>query len=225
MNQPSTKAVLFDLDGTLLNSIDGILQSFAHTLDTHLPGHGIDRMTMIRKIGEPLLSQMLQFSNGNATLAPRMVETYRRHNLAILPTFALYPGVHDTLMALRARRLITGLVTSKVRESTAISLKAHALEPLFDLILTADDTTAHKPHPEPLLEAARRLGLPPAAILYVGDSTHDIRCALGAGARMAAALWGPFAHEELLALQPHHALRDLTALLHLPELRGTLIRD
>jgi pyrophosphatase PpaX len=177
-------------------------------------------------IGEPIAKQMLGFAGGDQALANRMVDAYRAHNGEILPTMPLYAGVRETLIAIKARGQTVGLVTSKGRGAANISLDGHAIAPHFDLVMASDDTKKHKPDPEPLLEAARRLGIPPESIAYVGDSVHDIRCALGAGCLAVAALWGPFEVETLLALKPHHAVKSLADLveltaLHPPTQRGT----
>lgn len=210
------KAVLFDLDGTLLDSIDGILSSFGHVLKRHVPHKNYTRQELIMTIGEPLAVQMRSFADQDEAMALRMVDDYRVHNLALLPNIPLYPEVHETILALRARGFKTGLVTSKGRDSASISLDGHGLRPLFDLVMTADDTSKHKPDPMPLVVAAQRLGLEPSAMVYVGDSVHDLRCAQAAGSVDIAALWGPFLREDLAALQPQYMIESLPELLALP---------
>jgi pyrophosphatase PpaX len=204
---------LFDLDGTLLDSIEGIVASFAFALDTHMPGHPYTRHDLIMKIGEPLPVQMQQLARGDAALASRMVASYREHNRRLLPTFELYPDVALALDALSARGFRLGLVTSKARASAAVSLERHDLARRFPLVMTSDDTARHKPDPMPLTVAAARLGLDPAEILYVGDSVHDVNCAHGAGCIAAAALWGPFDPEDLKRLAPRYLVRSMLDLL------------
>jgi pyrophosphatase PpaX len=207
------QAVLFDLDGTLLDSIPGILASFEHALGKHLPGQTFDRQFMINKIGVPLEQQMLEFADGDANLAETLVTEYRAHNLQLLPKFPLYPNVEKTLTELRQRGYVMGLVTSKFKGSAMVSVEAHRLGRFFDLIMTSDDTTRHKPHPEPLLVAMKRLKLEPTKMVYVGDSVHDINCAHSAGAHAAAAMWGPFQRQDLLALKPKYVLETMDDLL------------
>ncbi len=210
------RAVLFDLDGTLLDSIEDILNSFRHVLERHVPHKSYSRDDLVRLIGEPVVTQMRYFVDGNVTLADVMVDDYRSHNRARLPDVPLFPLVRETLVELKRRGFITGLVTSKQRGSTMISIDKHRLGGHFDLIVTSDDTTKHKPDPTPLFHAAEKLSIKPTEIVYVGDSVHDIRCALGAGAVAIAALWGPFLRTDLEALRPHHLCDSLAALQALP---------
>ena len=211
-------AMLFDLDGTLLDSIEGILGSFRHALARHLPQKTFTRAELVLTIGEPLPVQMLAFADGDQAMATRLVDDYRAHNAAFLKGFPLYPGVHETLAGLRQRGFPVGIVTSKYRASADVSLNAHGLHPKFDLVITADDSTKHKPDPMPLFVAAERLGISPSEIAYLGDSVHDLNCANAAGAMAIAALWGPFVRGDLLKLAPAYALESLRELLAIPEL-------
>ncbi len=210
------RAVLFDLDGTLLDSIEDILKSFRHVLERHVAHKNYSRDDLVRLIGEPVVTQMRYFADGNVTLANLMVDDYRSHNRARLPDVPLFPLVRETLVELKRRGFITGLVTSKQRASTMISIDKHQLGGHFDLIVTSDDTVKHKPDPTPLFHAADKLNIKATEIVYVGDSVHDIRCALGAGAVAVAALWGPFLRTDLEALGPHHLCDSLAALQTLP---------
>lgn len=214
----SVKAVLFDLDGTLLDSIECILASFRHVLDKHAPAKRYSRTELIMMIGEPVPAQMLAFSDGNQAIVGQMVDDYRAHNQASLPDVPLYPAVKETLAELKRRGFVVGLVTSKGSKSLAVSFERHGLAPYFDLVMTADDTSRHKPDPMPLVVASERLGLAPASVVYVGDSVHDLRCAQGAGAVDVAALWGPFERATLAALRPRHMIETLPELLGLPML-------
>ena len=213
----SVKAVLFDLDGTLLDSIDGIVTCFEKVLARYVPGHAFTREQMIMKIGEPVPRQMLDFSGGRADLVDEMVASYRSLMAGMLAGFSLYPGTEITLQGLRQRGLKTGLVTSKSKGPVDVSFSRHGMAGWFDIVVTADDTAVHKPLPEPLIFAADRLGIGPREILYVGDSVHDIRCAHAAGSFAGAAYWGPFPRHVLDDLKPICGFESLLEILRLFE--------
>lgn len=203
------KAVLFDLDGTLLDSIDGIVSCFEQVLAEFNPGHSWTREQMIMKIGEPVPRQMLEFSNGRADLVEPMVAAYRILMKKLLASFALYPGSEQTLVELKRLGFLTGLVTSKSRGPVEVSFNRHAMHDWFDIVVTADDTTKHKPLPDPLLLAAEKIAVQPNEILYIGDSVHDIRCAHAAGSLAGAAYWGPFPRWTLDELKPAFSFESL----------------
>jgi HAD superfamily hydrolase (TIGR01549 family) len=204
------RAVLFDLDGTLLNSIDGIIACFELVLAEYQPGHKFTRHDMIMKIGEPVPKQMLEFSGGRIELVEPMVKKYRALMSERLATFPLYEGTRDALLALKKDGYLTGLVTSKSRGPTEISLVQHDMHLLLDVIVTADDTLIHKPLAEPLHFAAKKIGVATSDILYIGDSIHDINCAHAAGSTAGAAYWGPFPRSILDALKPKFSFESMS---------------
>lgn len=211
----TVKAVLFDLDGTLLDSIDGIVSCFEQVLAQYVPGHGFTRDQMIMKIGEPVPRQMLDFSGGRAELVDTMVAAYRTLMADMLAGFPLYPGAEPTLRGLKERGFKTGLVTSKSKGAVEVSFNTHGMADWFDVVVTANDTTIHKPHAEPLIYAANQLGISTRDILYIGDSVHDIRCAHAAGSYAGAAYWGPFPWKVLDDLKPICAFESLPDILQL----------
>jgi pyrophosphatase PpaX len=207
--------VLFDLDGTLLDSIRLIIDSYHHTLAAHGQPARTDEH-WLAGIGTPLRQQFRDWAH-EPELLEAMIATYRDYNIAHHDgRVAAYPGAAELVRAVRAQGLATGLVTSKMRSGADRGLSFLGLTDAMDVVVAADDVTNPKPHPEPLLIAALRLGVDPAGTVFVGDSVHDMECGRAAGARTAAALWGPFSRDQLAPTAPDHWLEhpaDLLALL------------
>jgi pyrophosphatase PpaX len=200
---------LFDLDGTLIDSLPGIQTSFDYLLEKHFPDSGIASSTILKHVGLPLEGMMLNLANGDGAKASMLVEDYRDHNRQIIPTLPLFPGCIECLTMLRDRGYKVGLVTSKNRASTLISIHTHNLDQFLDLILTKDDTTEHKPLPGPLLQAMDTLKAPADKTVYVGDSIFDIQSAKAAGCLDVGALWGALEPKTLLAENPTVVLKSL----------------
>ncbi len=204
------RGVLFDLDGTLVDSIDLIVACFDHTYHTHL-GATLPREKVVATIGRPLIEALEDTAPGRGSELFATYSAYNdaHHDLLLRP----YPAALDLARALHARGLPLGIVTSKRRGGALRALRLYDVEPLFSALVALEDTARHKPAPDPLLEGARRLGLPAAAALYVGDSVHDVRAAQAAGMPVAAALWGAGTADELRALGPNLLLADPSELL------------
>lgn len=191
-------AIFFDLDGTLVDTIPLILACYRHTLGAHLPGFHPPREVIVGNLGRSLQAILRDYAvaagavDPDATMAA-MAETYRefqRRNIDAL--IKPYPGIRETLSALRGRGYRLGLVTSKVEWAARLTYERYGLGELLETLVFHDDTEMHKPHPEPLLEAVAKAGLSPGQAVYVGDSVHDMTAALTAGMRAIGALWGPF---------------------------------
>jgi len=190
---------LFDLDGTLLDSVELILASYRHTALTHR-GTAPDDAAWLAGLGTPLRTQLRLLSEDPAEIEA-MVGTYREHNLANHDRMVRpYDGVVDAVRVLAVRGPL-GLVTSKLHHGAVRGLRAAGLEDAFTVIVGADDVDRHKPDPAPVLAALDRLGADPATTVFVGDSPHDMAAGRAAGVATAAALWGPFPRETLV---PHH---------------------
>ncbi len=212
---PRLRTILFDLDGTLVDSLDLILESFRHTMRVHF-GEAPPDEVWLRTLGTPLRAQFREVA-ADEDEVQAMVATYVEHNHReherLIRSF---DGVAETLPALRARGVRLGIVTSKARAGTILSLAGCRLElEWFDVLVTSDEPVPHKPDPAPVNLALERLGESPARAAYVGDSIWDLRAGRSAGVRTAAALWGPFSPSELAAEKPDHMLDAIEELFDL----------
>jgi len=212
---PAIRTALFDLDGTLIDSIDLILASYRHTLAAHgLPP--VPDSEWLRGVGTPLRVQLGQWATSPEQLLA-LTATYRDYNLANHDQMILsYPGITELLQGVRTAGLRTGVVTSKNREGTRRGLRLFGLEEFIEIMVCADDVERPKPHPEPVRRAVQQLGADPATTIFVGDSIHDLHSGRGAGVLTGAVLWGPFRREELEPADPDFWLEtpeDLKRLL------------
>lgn len=213
MSQP-IRAVLFDLDGTLLDSIRLIIDSYHHALATHgLPPRTDEEW--LAGIGTPLWVQFRDWAH-EPDLLESLVATYRDYNISNHDArVRAYPGAVEMVRGVRRRGLKSGLVTSKQRSGAERGLRFLELVEAIDVIVAADDVINPKPHPEPLLIASKQLGTDPNESIYVGDSIHDMESGRAAGMRTAAALWGPFGREHLAATRPDYWLEQPGDLIRL----------
>lgn len=195
---PFPRAVLFDLDGTLLDSIDLILDSYAHTF-AHFDLAAPPRETLLADIGVPLWV-VFDRVGGDPERVHEMIAAYRDFNLAHHDTrVAAFPGVAEMVREVRARGCLTALVTSKNRHGALRGLRVLGLSDAIDVVVGADDVERPKPDREPVTFALTRLGVPPGEAVFVGDSVHDIASGRTAGVRTVAAVWGAMAPDSLRA--------------------------
>ena len=197
------RTIVFDLDGTLVDSLGLILASYRHTMEMHL-GRRLPDELWVRGMGTPLAVQMLEFAADEAEAAA-MVRTYRDHNLANHDRLVRsYPGVREAVSELRERGSNLAIATSKLAVATRLGLRRCGLpEHWFAGIVTADDVERPKPDPEPVLRALDLAGeADPSRAVYVGDSVHDMRAGRAAGVTTAAVLWGPNSRNTLAPTEP-----------------------
>ena len=220
MTPVAYRVVLFDLDGTLIDSERLILASYRHAMQEHL-GHVPPEEEWKATIGQPLVVQMRMFAEREDQIEA-MIRTYVSHNLAHHDEYVRpFPEVRATVAAVRESGRILGIVTSKKRRATGMGLARCDLpEDWFAAIVTADDVERYKPEPEPVLEALARLRAAPAEALFVGDSTHDMRSGRAAGVATAAALWGPYSRAQLEPTEPDLWLESPADLLGALGLEG-----
>jgi pyrophosphatase PpaX len=203
-------AALFDFDGTLVDTTDLIYQSMRHATGEVL-GREISRDVLMANVGQPLPRQMELLS---AEHAEALLDSYRLHNEenhdALIREF---PGVEESLARLKAAGVRVGVVTSKRRFSVDMALKKFpGLGDVVDQWVTMEDTTEHKPRPEPLLKGLEMLGnVPREQAAYVGDSPFDVTAAKAAGVESVAVSWGAFSEDALRAAEPDQLVPDLDA--------------
>jgi pyrophosphatase PpaX len=207
------QAVLFDLDGTLIDTVELIRVSFRYATRTVL-GHELPDEVTMANVGQPLKQQFADMAPDHAD---ELLRVYRAFNMEHHDELAkAYPGTLDVLAELRARGLPLGIVTSKGTEAAERGIDHFGLRPFMQVIVTADDVQLHKPDPHPLRFAATLLNVELGYCMYVGDSPHDMQAAVAGGAIAVAALWGAFSRNEVVVPGTSYELssiRELTALL------------
>lgn len=207
MSATPVHTVLFDLDGTLINSIELILSSYRHTLLVHRGVTPPDDL-WLEGLGTPLWAQFGRFTDDPAEIEA-MVATYREHNLANHDRMVReYPGVRAAVERLHQEGVRLGIVTSKLRSGAERGLRCCGYDGLFEALVCADDVRHHKPHPEPVTRALDALGVTADGAVFVGDSPHDVVAGRAAGVRTGAVLWGPFDETHLAAHEPDHWFRS-----------------
>lgn len=208
----SLEAILFDLDGTLIDTIGMILTSMRYTTEQVL-GEALPDEVLLRNVGVPLAVQMREFSPEHAD---ELLAVYRAHNAEVHDDLIReYEGTEPVLIELRRRGLRLGIVTSKLNAIAQRGLDCFGLGAYFDFVIGADDVAIHKPDPHPLLAAAERLGLDPTRCAYVGDAPHDMEAAIGAGMVSIGATWGAHTADRLLDASPDYVIGHVSDLLPL----------
>jgi pyrophosphatase PpaX len=207
------ETVLFDLDGTVVDSGGIILASMRHATQEVL-GRDYSDEELMQAVGGPGLEAQM------SALAPdhveRLVDVYRAHNEPLHDELEACEGMEDVLVRLHDEGRRLGVVTAKRRSTVELAFAQVPLGHLFETVVGGDETARHKPDPEPLLLGAERLGADPAATAYVGDSPFDIRAAKAAGMFAVGVTWGRIHDRERLeAEQPDAIVESAEELLDL----------
>ncbi|CAA9429413.1 MAG: Inorganic pyrophospatase PpaX [uncultured Rubrobacteraceae bacterium] len=205
------KAVLFDFDGTIVDTTELIHESMRRATGEVL-GREFDKETLMANVGQPLPRQMELLADGQPEKAEELLEVYLHHNDELHEDLIEeFPNVGVSLARLRDAGLRLAVVTSKRRFSVEMALDSFPdLRNAFDVFVTMEDTTEHKPRPAPLLKGLELLGdVPPEKAAYVGDAPFDVAAARAAGIPSVAVSWGAFTGEALRAAGPDHLFEDL----------------
>ena len=201
--------VLFDLDGTVANTIPLILASYEHATKSVL-GRAASAEESRTWIGQTLLDT---FRRRYPDHVDELMDAYLTWNLAHLERLVQpYDGMDALLADLRAAGVVTGIVTSKRRASAERTLAAVGLAGAIDIVGTMEDAERHKPDPEPLARALAKLGRRPDEAVYVGDAAVDLQAARAVGASGIGVTWGAGLRAELDAHRPVAVVDTVDAL-------------
>jgi pyrophosphatase PpaX len=206
--------VLFDLDGTVVDSGAIILASLRHATQTVLGETIPDERLLATVGGSGLASQMRDF---DPERVDELVRVYTEHNQPLHAELAACDGMIELLEDLRAEGRKLGIVTAKRRATVELAFARVPIEHLFDVVVAGDQTDRQKPHPEPLLRAVAQLGASANGAAYVGDSPFDMQAANAGGLAAIGVTWGRIhTRERLEREQPDHIVDSSE------ELRGVL---
>ena len=201
------KGILFDLDGTLLDTYALILASFRHATSQVL-GHELPEKTLMAKVGMPLVEEVKDFTD-DERLQADLVSAFRSYNQRAHDGLVrAFPGVEEMLRMLAPEGLRLGVVTSKRGDLARRGLQVCGLGGYFEFAMGSDEYSGHKPDPAPVLYGCERLSLSPQECVYVGDSPFDIAAGNAAGCATVAVTWGMFGEDSLLAEGPSYVAHD-----------------
>jgi pyrophosphatase PpaX len=204
------RTILFDLDGTLIDTNELIIQSFLHTLEKYYPGK-YKRADVLPFIGPPLYET---FHALDPSRVQEMIDTYRAfnhaHHDALIREFET---VYETIETLHQNGFRLGVVTTKIHQTAVMGLKKTRLEPFFDCVIGLDDVEHAKPDPEPIYKALDLLQSTPDEALMVGDNYHDILAGKRAGTKTAGVAWTIKGREYLEQYEPDFMLEKMSDLL------------
>jgi pyrophosphatase PpaX len=189
-------ALLFDLDGTLVDSIELIMRSMHHAFDGHVgPVPTDDEWRAL--IGRPLADSFREFVTEEPEVE-RLIGRYREYQLAHHDRLLRpYEGIVAAIRGFATAGHPMALVTSKADWLARRALVHVGLDEAIPVVVGCDSCTRHKPHPEPVERALALLGAPPADSIFVGDSPHDIQSGRAAGVYTVGVTWGAFTRDEM----------------------------
>ena len=184
---PDIDTVLFDFDGTVMDTNEVILKSWQHTFRT-LENREEKQEILVSTFGEPLETTMKKFfPDVPVDEAVEIYRSYHYDNFGEL--IRLFPGMKELLAKVKAGGCKTGLVTSRLFKTTMQGLEHYEIKDYFDAIVTAEDTDRHKPDPQPINVALQKLGSAPETSIMLGDTGFDLMCAKNAGVRSVLVAW------------------------------------
>jgi len=202
--------VLFDLDGTLIDTNELIITTYLHTLEKYYPSK-YQREDVLPFLG-PTLHDV--FGNMDPDRVEEMVSEYRAFNIANHDELVKeFVGVKETVQTLKDRGYKLGIVTTKRHDVTLKGLRLMELEAYFEVIVAYDHVEKVKPDPEPIFKALEQLGSTPEESIMVGDNFHDILAGKNAGTATAGVAWSIKGREYVAKYEPDYMLENMKDLL------------
>lgn len=206
----AVKALLFDFDGTLLNTNELIIQTFMHVLNERFPGQ-FSPKDCLKFIGPSLKQTFNDIAPGEEEA---LIAKYRAWNIEHHDELvSQYPDVVSTLEQLKAQGIRLAIVSTKRNDTIDRGLSILGATHLFDVRIGTDDVHNVKPDPEPVLLALERLGINKDDAIMIGDNSHDIEAGHRAGVRAAGVAWAIKGEVYLQQFQPEYILHHMTDLL------------
>jgi len=206
--------ILFDLDGTLLNTNELIIQSFQHTYQRHLNKY-VHKEKIIKTFGEILKITIDREFGKDSDEAIKTYRNFQVENFYKLIT--MNKGVKEGVIELHRQGYKLAIVTSRLNESAIKGLKHFELMDYFESVIGANDTDIHKPDPTPALMALKELGGKPKETMIVGDSPYDILCGKNAGITSVFVGWSALPMDIILKCGPDYVVDSMEELVALVE--------
>jgi pyrophosphatase PpaX len=203
--------VLFDLDGTVIDSGAIILASMRHAAKEVLGAEVSDEVLMAAVGGPGLEAQM---HSPSPEKVDELVDVYRAHNEPLHDELVCCAGMDDVLVRLKDEGRRLGIVTAKRRQTVELAFARIPIAHLFETVVGGDETAQHKPDPEPLLLALDRMDASPEEAAYVGDAPFDVQSAKAAGVFSVGVTWGGIHTRERLEAEKPDALVNSAEELH-----------
>ncbi len=211
----SIQALLFDFDGTLLDTNELIIQTFQTVLNEHYPGK-YERVDILPFLG-PTLVEI--FNAIDPAKTDQLIKEYREWNsMRHDELVSEFDGVSETLKLLKATGVKMAIVSTKKNDILLRGIDVLDVDGIFDVIVGMDDVVHAKPHPEPILLALKKLGVEKEHALMIGDNSHDIEGGQNAGVATAGVAWSAKGEAFLQSFNPDYMLHHISDLL--PLVRG-----
>ena len=212
MNRNNIKHICFDLDGTLVDSKNTILESTKAALDKLNIKHNIPEDAFNNMIGKHFVDIFVELEMDDVDFE-EFIPIYKKLYFDFIDSSYLYEGVNETLEYLNRKRIKVSLLTTKVQEQAEKIIEHFQLTTSFDYIMGRREGIAHKPSPEPLIYICKDLKVEPAETLMIGDTELDIQCGKNAGAKTCGVLYGYRTKDQILKEKPDLIISGLNELI------------